>query len=404
MKIKTMKTVAAIAAAHVAALAVFAEDTGPRQQRQQEQQQREEARQQQQQEIQPGQRIDEPAGAQREAPEAKQFIKQAAAGNKLEMVLGQLAQEKAQNPQVRQFGQTLLQSHQKANQELQQVAQQKGVSLDTMKFQQLIQAQGRQFDHAYLSYITEQGQKNSQHLEQIASGHQDQQVQQFARQQLNEMREHLQQVQRLQTQTQAEGQIQEPAGARPGEQQPQQRPPQQQLQGEQRLEQAAGPQSGREGMPEAGEFVKQAAVYGHLGLALSELAVQKSQNSEIQQFAKQKQQSVLQAGQQLKQLGQQHGVEVDMQKIQQLVQATGTQFDQAFVRFITEEHRKDVQKYEAVASQHSDQQIQEFARKVLPELREHLQHAQQLQTQIQAGGAIQDPAGAQPEREPQQRD
>jgi putative membrane protein len=97
-------------------------------------------------------------------------------------------------------------------------------------------------------------------------------------------------------------------------------------------------------------------------------------------------------------------VEVNLQQLQQLTRATGTQFDQAYVRYITEEHRKAVQEYEKIAAQHPDQEIQQFARKLLPELRQHLQHAQRLQTQVQAGGAIQEPAGAQPQRQQQQQE
>ena len=51
--------------------------------------------------------------------------------NMAEVETGKLAQQKAQNPEIKQFGQHMVDDHGKANDQLKQVAQSKGVTLPT---------------------------------------------------------------------------------------------------------------------------------------------------------------------------------------------------------------------------------------------------------------------------------
>src|ERR1041384_4677028 len=59
------------------------------------------------------------------------FVKEAAAGNQSEIALAQLAQQKDQNPEVKNLAQMIQQDHQKAQEKLQTIAQAHGVTLDT---------------------------------------------------------------------------------------------------------------------------------------------------------------------------------------------------------------------------------------------------------------------------------
>ena len=59
----------------------------------------------------------------------RQFIKKAAQGGLAEVQLGQLATEKADSPDVKQFGQKMVDDHGKANDQLKQVASNKGVTI-----------------------------------------------------------------------------------------------------------------------------------------------------------------------------------------------------------------------------------------------------------------------------------
>src|SRR5262249_7235811 len=58
----------------------------------------------------------------------REFVMKAAEGGKAEVELGQLAVSKASNADVKQFAQRMVDDHGKANQELMQLAQTKGIA------------------------------------------------------------------------------------------------------------------------------------------------------------------------------------------------------------------------------------------------------------------------------------
>src|SRR4029453_11475848 len=86
------------------------------------------------------------------------FASKAAMGGQAEVELGKLAQERASNDAVRQFGQRMATDHGKANDELMQMAKIKNLSLSTeldSKHRQLrdklAKLSGTAFDRAYMS-------------------------------------------------------------------------------------------------------------------------------------------------------------------------------------------------------------------------------------------------------------
>jgi putative membrane protein len=88
------------------------------------------------------------------------FLKTAAEGNQAEIALGQLALQLAESAEVKQFGATMIQDHQKANEEVQQLASKEGVQLpsrmsEKQKVRQthLAQLSGKAFDIAYMQYM-----------------------------------------------------------------------------------------------------------------------------------------------------------------------------------------------------------------------------------------------------------
>lgn len=104
--------------------------------------------------------------AQTEAPSTRgqlsaqdrQFIMDAAHGGMAEVRLGQLALQRSNNAEVRRFAQQMIQEHSQANQQLMQLATQKGVTPPTTPgpkyeaaMQRLMQLSGENFDRAYMS-------------------------------------------------------------------------------------------------------------------------------------------------------------------------------------------------------------------------------------------------------------
>jgi putative membrane protein len=86
------------------------------------------------------------------------FVKEAAMGGMAEVDLGQLAASKASSPDVKQFGQRMVDDHGKANDELKSWASQKSVNLPTeldakhkAEHEKLEKLSGDAFDRAYMS-------------------------------------------------------------------------------------------------------------------------------------------------------------------------------------------------------------------------------------------------------------
>ena len=93
---------------------------------------------------------------------AQQFVREAAYAGNAEVQLGQLAAQKAQNAQVKQFGQMMVTDHTKAGSELKQAVQAANfhVPTDTDEkhkklYQELSAKSGAEFDRAYMDAMVE---------------------------------------------------------------------------------------------------------------------------------------------------------------------------------------------------------------------------------------------------------
>jgi putative membrane protein len=132
------------------------------------------------------------------------FLVNAAQTDLLEIEAGKLASEKAQSPQVKKFGQMLVQDHGQASKELQQIAQQKGVQVPQslppdkqQSLQQLEGMSGAEFDRNFAQEMVNGHQQAVQMYEQAAQSAQDPEIRSFAEGKLPTLREHLKMAQAL---------------------------------------------------------------------------------------------------------------------------------------------------------------------------------------------------------------
>jgi putative membrane protein len=140
------------------------------------------------------------------------FIAEAARGNEAEIELGQLAQQKAQSPEVKSLAQRLVTDHTRANQQLKQLAQKEGVSVPTGldKDQKDLRARleklnGAAFDRAFVDAQVKDHQKDVKFYQDEGSRLQDPQLKSFAQQTLPVLQEHLQMAERAESQVGASG-------------------------------------------------------------------------------------------------------------------------------------------------------------------------------------------------------
>ena len=141
-----------------------------------------------------------PAGAAGTSAD-KGFIEKAAIGGMAEVEMGNLAQQKASNEQVKQFGSRMVQDHGKANAELKQIAGAKGIDLPSAlegehkkELERLSRLSGSAFDREYMHHMVADHKKDIAEFQNEAKSGKDSEVKAFADKSLPTLRDHLKQA------------------------------------------------------------------------------------------------------------------------------------------------------------------------------------------------------------------
>jgi putative membrane protein len=140
------------------------------------------------------------------------FIRNAAEGNMAEVKLGELAQQKAQNPEVQKFAERMIQDHTKANDELKQIASREHINLptdvsskDAATYRSLEKLSGPEFDKAYARTMLRDHEKDVNEFKQEVSTAQNGPAKQYAQETLPTLESHLQEAKQMQAQVSREG-------------------------------------------------------------------------------------------------------------------------------------------------------------------------------------------------------
>ncbi|MDQ3634988.1 MAG: DUF4142 domain-containing protein [Acidobacteriota bacterium] len=133
---------------------------------------------------------------------ATALMNAAAAGNMAEVELGKLAVEKAENPEVKAFGQKMIDDHSKAFEELKKVAELKKTPLppDILPTQKeakekLSKLSGAEFDKEYVKTMVEVHKKDVTAFEAATKTVGDADVKAFAEKTLPTLKMHLEMIQ-----------------------------------------------------------------------------------------------------------------------------------------------------------------------------------------------------------------
>jgi len=132
------------------------------------------------------------------------FVKAAAEAGLAEVQMGQLAQQNGQNQSVKDFGSRLVADHTKANQELMQIASQKGIqapttmnSRDQQMLQHLSSVNGAEFDKMCGQHAVDAHAQAVKTFKKEAQSGQDPEIKAFARKTLPTLEEHLKMAREL---------------------------------------------------------------------------------------------------------------------------------------------------------------------------------------------------------------
>lgn len=134
------------------------------------------------------------------------FVRKAAIGGMAEVKLGQLAQEKGSNEQVKAFGKRMETDHAKAGDELMQVAAKDNITLpngldakNQATYDKLSKLSGSQFDRAYMRSMVMDHEEDIAEFKREASTGKNADVKNFASQTLPTLEDHLKQARQVAT-------------------------------------------------------------------------------------------------------------------------------------------------------------------------------------------------------------
>ena len=142
----------------------------------------------------------------------RKFVEDAAEGGMAEVQLGQLAAQKGESDQVKQFGQKMVDDHTKANDQLKQVASSTGITLptelksaDKREMDRLSKLSGANFDREYMKHMVSDHKKDVKEFQKEAKSGKDADVKGFASQTVPTLEQHLQLAQSTDAAVRKEG-------------------------------------------------------------------------------------------------------------------------------------------------------------------------------------------------------
>jgi putative membrane protein len=128
----------------------------------------------------------------------RDFVDKAALGGLLEVKLGQLAQQKGESQDVRNFGKRMVDDHSSVNSRLEEIAGRKGLKLPRElddkhreRVDKLSKKTGAEFDRDYIKRMVDDHQDDVDEFEKAARDAKDPELKSFASATLPTLREHL---------------------------------------------------------------------------------------------------------------------------------------------------------------------------------------------------------------------
>jgi len=139
-------------------------------------------------------------------------------------------------------------------------------------------------------------------------------------------------------------------------------------------------------------FVTEASQGGMFEVQTGELARQKGGMQAVRDFGERMVTDHGKANEQLKEIATRKGAVLEssmahkqQSQLEDLRKTTGKDFDQAYVKDMVKDHRKDVKEFQNAAKDLSDPELRAFAQNTLPVLERHLRMAEDLEAAVKRG-------------------
>jgi putative membrane protein len=303
------------------------------------------------------------------------FLREAAGVNLMEVRLGQLAQSKASNAAVKQFGQRMVDDHTRIEQDLSSMVSANGIALNPTltsdqndKINSLQSLSGPQFDQAYMSLMIQGHQTDVAEFENQSRNSDSPQVRDFAARSLPVLQQHLSLAQQVGRQPNV-GVATAPPLRTP----------------------TRRAQSGQEALRADRDYIVRVMADNTLEVSMGELVERRAQNPAVRQFAERMVADHKRLedewvgmgarnGQPIKPgMGEKHRV-----KLTRLEKLSGRAFDRAYISHVVHDHRGHIGYFEREGRSAHSTQVREVVERVLPVWRSHFNEAKQIAGQIGA--------------------
>lgn len=134
------------------------------------------------------------------------------------------------------------------------------------------------------------------------------------------------------------------------------------------------------------DFVKEAASGGMMEVELGKIAQQKASSQDVRDFGKMMERDHSKANKELKAIIKKENMmmptvlnDEHKNKVNELTQLSGSEFDKEYISFMVEDHKEDIEKFQKAAeSDDESADVKSWAQKHLPALQQHYARAQEI--------------------------
>jgi putative membrane protein len=316
------------------------------------------------------------------------LIFQMASSNIMEVRLGQMAQQKASNAAVKQFGQQMATDHTNLENQLTSLVSKNGTNFqpamskeNEAEVSRLEKLSGAQFDQQYMTSMIQHHQQDISTLQSQSQSAKSAEARQMIAASMPVLQQHLSMATQVGGQVGANGGV---AVATQPYRNPTQNP-------------TVSTQPGQVTTPAQGDisadmpFVREAASGNLMEIQLGQLAQNKASNPAVKQFAQRMVSDHNNLQNQLTSVastgGQSFTPTMDSRhqnQINRLQGLSGAEFDRNYMSLMIRAHQRDVNNFQSQSQSANSTQVRTLATNSLPVLQQHLSLAQQVGGQVGA--------------------
>jgi putative membrane protein len=316
------------------------------------------------------------------------FIEEAASANLMEIRLGQLAQSKASNQAVKQFGQRMVTDHTRLEQQLTSTLSRNRIGFNAAlnsqhqaKVSQVQNLSGQPFDSAYMTMMIQDHQTDAAKFEDRSRNADSPQIRELAARSLPILQQHLTLARQVGGQVNAQTTTIAAADtafdttntATPNS--------------------AANRanQANRRNIKADTYFIRENVQDNYLEVSLGRLAERKAQNSAVKQFAQRQVTDHSRFQDQWTRLASQNGLPAQQgmggkhrDKLQKLEKLSGREFDREYMTMQIQNHKDYIDYLEKEGRSAKSGAVRQLADRELPTLHEHFDEAKRIGARVGA--------------------